>query len=86
MIMEKNIGTFSILDVDTVEGADFSSAWYYENIEKLKTRKYAQKRLSENFNRVYYWIGDNREKIRGLTLEQQEDIMIAEGVITRDDI
>lgn len=83
---KKNVGTFSILDVDTVEGADFSSTWYYGNKEKIKTRKYAQERLSEIFNRVYYWIGDNRERIRGLTLEQQEEIMIKEGIITRNDI
>ena len=87
VIMEnKSTSTFSILDVETVESADFSSVWYFENEEKLKNRKYAEKRLSDKFNRVYYWVGDNRDRIKGLTLEQQEEIMIAEGIITRDDI
>ena len=31
-------------------------------------------------------VGDNRDRLRNLTLEEQEEIMIAEGVITRDDI
>lgn len=85
--MEKReIGTYSILDVETVESADYSSLWYLKNEEKLKTRKYAEKRLSDKFNSVYYWVGDNRNRIKNLTLEQQEEMMITEGIITRDDI
>ena len=87
VIMEKNnIGTFSILDVETAEAADYSSLWDLQNSEKLKTRKYAQNPLSDTYGKIYYWVGENRDRIKGLTLEQQEEIMIAEGIITRDDI
>lgn len=83
---KKNIGIYSILDVETVESADYSSAWYFENMEQLETRKYAENTFSDKYAKVSHWIGANRDKIRNLTLEQQEEMMIAEGIITRDDI
>lgn len=85
--MEKrDIGTYSILDVETVEAADFSSLWKTKNLEKLSTRRYAQDMLSDKFCKVYYWVGNNRDKIKEMTLEQQEEMMLTEGIITRDDI
>lgn len=87
---KKNIGTYSILDVETVEAADYSGLWFIENKEQLKTRKYAKERFrghfSDDFDKVYYWVGVNRERLRGLTLEQQEEIMIEEGILTYDEI
>lgn len=83
---KKNIGTFSILDVETVESADFASAWEIENKDIIKTRKYGAKTFSDKRNEIFEWIGANRDRIRNLTFEQQEEMMIAEGIITRDDI
>lgn len=83
---KRNIGIYSILDVETVESADFSSAWSIGNMKQLETRKYAKNPFSNKFTEVYNWIGDNRERIRGLTLEQQEEIMIAEGILAKEDI
>lgn len=68
------------------DSAEFASAWNIENMYKLETRKYGQDDFSPIFARVYRWVGENRDRLRDLTLEEQEEIMIAEGVITRDDI
>ncbi|MCM1061328.1 MAG: hypothetical protein NC452_13720 [Eubacterium sp.] len=81
-----NIGTYSILDVETFEAAEFSSAWFIGNADELEKRKYGQNTFSDKFTEVYNWVGDNRSRIRNLTLEQQEEIMIAEGILTKDDI
>lgn len=74
------------LTEEIFDSAEFASAWNIGNKPTLKTRKYGQDPFSPIFARVYDWVGDNRDKLRGLTLEEQEEIMIAEGVITRDDI
>lgn len=81
-----NIGTFSILDVETVEAADYSSAWYFRNIKKLKTRKYAEDTFSDKYSEVSHWIGVNRDRIRDLTLEEQEKMMIEESILSKSDI
>ncbi len=83
---KKDIGTFSILEIETVESADFASAWFFENSEKLETRKYGKDTFSDKYGEVYGWIGKNRNRIRGLSLEQQEKMMIDEGILTRADI
>lgn len=36
--------------------------------------------------RVRLWVGENRDRIRDLSLEECEELMIADGIITRDDI
>lgn len=74
------------LTEEIFDSAEFASAWNIENMYKLETRKYGKDPFSVTFNKVYAWVGDNRDRLRNLTLEEQEEIMIAEGVITRDDI
>lgn len=83
---KKDIGAFSILDVETVESADFASAWEISNIDIIETRKYGAKPFSDQRSRILDWIGTNRNRIRNLTFEQQEEMMIEEGIITRNDI
>lgn len=83
---DKFVGAFSMLDVETVEAADFASAWEIKNMDKIKTRKYGKKRFSEERSRIFEWVGINRDKIRSLTFEQQEELMIKEGVITPDNV
>ncbi|MCM1062006.1 MAG: hypothetical protein NC452_17195 [Eubacterium sp.] len=85
--MEKNTAsTFSILDVETVESTDFASSWEIKYRDKIKTRKYGAKPFSNKRNAIFEWIGKNRKEIRNLTFEQQEEMMIKDGVLTRDDI
>lgn len=68
------------------DSTEFASAWNAENWQTLRTRKYGKDYFGATFARVYDWVGTNRDRLRDLTLEEQEEIMIAEGVITRDDI
>lgn len=82
----KNTSTFSILDVETVESADFASAWEIRNIDIIESRKYGAKPFSDQRSRILDWIGTNRKRICNLTFEQQEEMMIEEGIITRNDI
>lgn len=83
---DKFVGVFSMLDVETVEAADYSAHWELVNEDKLKTRKYYPETFSDKYNRVYYWVGENRKRIDGLTLEEQEEIFIKEGLLTKEDI
>lgn len=84
--MAETARNFAPLTEEIFDSAEFSSAWNIENWQTLRTRKYGQDYFSAIFNSVYLWVGENRDRLRGLTLEEQEEIMIAEGVITRDDI
>lgn len=84
--MAETACNFAPLTVEIFDSVEFASAWNIGNMDKLATRKYGQNEFSEIFNSVYLWVGENRDRLRGLTLEEQEEIMIAEGVITRDDI
>ncbi len=83
---KKDIGTYSILDVETVEASDFASAWEIDNIDIIETRKYGAEPFSDKRSEILAWVGKNRDRIRNLTFEQQEEMMLAEGIITRDDI
>lgn len=84
--MAEIVGNFTPITEEIFDSTEFPSAWNIGNMDKLATRKYGQDDFSAIFNRVYLWVGANRDRLRGLTLEEQEVIMIAEGVITRDDI
>lgn len=77
---------FSYLSIDDVEGGEFASAWFIGNMDKITKRKYGKNLFSDLYNKVHSWVWDNRDRIRGMKLEEQEELMIAEGVITRDDI
>lgn len=87
--MENTNRNFAPLTEDIFDSAEFSSAWFIGNRDELKKRKYMQEPddgFSLLADKVYFWVGENRDKLRGLTLEEQEEIMITEGIITRDDI
>lgn len=83
---KKSIGRFSILDEETFDAAENSEYWATINREKLKTRKYYPETFSDKFSKIYYWAGHNLDKLEGLTLEEQEEIFIKEGLLTREDI
>lgn len=83
---KKSIGTFSILDEETFDAAENSEYWEDINYDKLKTRKYFPEKFSDKYSKIYYWAGHNFDKLEGLTLEEQEEIFIKEGLLSREDI
>lgn len=85
----KNLGVFSALGYEDYDAGEFSTYWFITNIDKIEqTRKYGKTPFNPTFSKVKAWVWRNYQKIRAekLTLEQQEELMIAEGVITREDI
>lgn len=84
--MAENKAMFNAAMWNDLESGEFASSWNIENYEEISKRKYGADRLGGTFMKVYIWIGANRDRIRDLTLEEQENMMIAEGVITRSDI
>ncbi len=88
MAETKNLGVFSAMGFEDYDCGEFYSAWRTCNSEKIKTRKYGKTPFNPTFSKVKAWVWKNYQKIRAekLTLEQQEELMIAEGVITREDI
>lgn len=83
IIMEKK--DLSMLTYEDYEWDECVSAWDSRHEKELETRKYAQD-FNPKYSKVQDWVYDHKEEVRDLTLEQQEEMMIAEGVITRDDI
>ena len=84
--MEENKVMFNAAMWDDDECGEFASAWNISNYEEISKRKYGADRLGGTFMKVYVWVGANRDRIRDLILEQQEQLMLAEGVITNGDI
>ena len=86
MTQEQEKVTFSALGYEDYASGEFASAWFIGNSEEIKKRKYGQNPFSEKYGAVWNWIGTNRDRIKGLNFEEAEELMIADGVITYDDI
>lgn len=65
--------------------AEFASDWACGNMWELEKKRY-WKDFSLLQYKVRLWVGENRDRIRDLSLEECEELMIADGIITRDDI
>ena len=64
--------------------AEFASDWACGNMWELDKKKY-WKDFSLLQYKVRLWVGENRDRIRDLeTLEEVEELMIADGIITRE--
>ena len=75
------------ISAEEYRAIDFASDWVSGYGDKLGKRKYWKGKFSPIKVDIYTWIGENRDRIRGLkTLEEVEELMIADGIITRDDI
>ena len=75
------------ISAEEYRAIDFASDWVSGFCLELDKRKYWQEDFSPIQHRIYTWIGENRNRIRDLdTLEEVEELMIADGIITRDDI
>lgn len=83
--MEEQKRVFTALGFEDYDWSETTSAWFVHNMDKLKTRKYNQG-FTPQMGRVYDWVYEHRNIIWDTTLEEQEQMMIADGVLTPDDI
>jgi len=88
MAETKNLGVFSAMGFEEYDAGEFMTAWHIGNSDKIETRKYGKTPFNPTLSKIEAWVWKNYQKIRAekLTLEQQEELMIAEGVITREEI
>ena len=85
----EDINTFGpeFISEERFRAEEFASDWVSGYCLSLRKRKYWQEDFSPIQDAIFTWIGKNRDRIRGLdTLEEVEELMIADGIITRDDI
>lgn len=82
---KKNIGIYSIMTYEDYEWDECVSAWSFFHMNELKNRKYASQFNPKLFE-VKDWVYEHREDVKSLTLEQQEEMMIKDGILTREDI
>ena len=83
MAEEKRV--FTALGYEDYEWSEITSAWFCRHMDELKTRKYNQG-FTPQMDRVYDWVYEHRDIIRDISLEEQERMMIADGVLTPEDI
>ena len=76
---------FSAIGVEEVEWGEFTSSWSIKFMDELASRKY-HKNFNPKFVDVLNWAFAHRDMIRNMPFEEQERLMIADGVITADDL
>lgn len=64
---------------------EFTSAWHIHFLKELKTRKYNDG-FTPQMDRVYDWVYKHKDIVWDTPLEEQERMMIEDGVLTPDDI
>ena len=75
------------ISAEVFRAEEFATDWASGYCLTLRKRKYWQEDFSPIQHRIFSWVGKNRDRIKGLkTLEEVEELMIADGIITRDDI
>lgn len=76
---------FSAIGVEEVEWGEFTSSWSIKFMDELASRKY-HKNFNPKFVDVLNWAFTHKNMIRNMPFEEQERRMIADGVITADDL
>lgn len=76
---------FSAIGVEEVEWGEFTSSWSIKFMDELASRKY-HKNFNPKFVDVLNWAFAHKDMIRNMPFEEQERRMIADGVITTDDL
>lgn len=76
----------SMLTYDDIEWGECVSAWDIGHMDELKSRKYAQPICSPLQAAIGDWLYAHRDEIWDISLEEAERRMIADGVLTPDDI
>lgn len=83
--MEEQKRVFTALGYEDYEWSECTSAWFCRHMDELDTRKYAEM-FNPKMGKVYDWVYEHRSVIRDISLEEQERMMIADGVLTPEDI
>ena len=65
--------------------SELISAWHIRFMDELSTRKYGDL-FSDEMDRVDEWVYKHRDIIWDTPFEEQEQMMIADGVLTPEDI
>lgn len=76
---------FSAIGIEDIEWSEFTSAWSIRFMDELKNRAY-RKDFNPKFVDVLNWAFAHRENIWDIPFEEQEKMMIADGVLTESDI
>lgn len=76
---------FSTVGVEEIEWGEFTTAWSIRYMDEFENRKY-HKDFNPKFTAVLNWAFANKDIIWDMPFEEQERKMIADGVITKDDI
>ena len=76
---------FSAVGIDEVEWSEFTSSWSIKFMVELEDRKY-HKDFNPKFVDVLNWAFAHKNMIRDMPFEEQERLMIEDGVITAADI
>lgn len=83
--MEEQEQVFTALTFEDYDYTETTSAWHIKNMDNLKTKKYGA-RFNPKIDKVYDWVYEHRDIIQELSFEEQEQMMIADGVLTPEDI
>lgn len=83
MAEEKRV--FTALGYEDYERTECTSAWHIANMDELKTRKYG-KIFNPKIDAVFDWVYAHKDIIWDIPFEEQEQMMIADGVLTPEDI
>lgn len=83
--MEKPNRVFTAMGYEDYDWSETTSAWFIHFMDELDTRKYAT-RFNPKMNRVNDWVYAHKDIIWDTPFEEQERMMIADGVLTPEDI
>lgn len=76
---------FTALSSEDYERTEFTSAWFITFMDELETRKYGT-RFNPKLNKVNEWVYKHKDIALNTPLEEQERMMIEDGVLTPEDI
>ena len=79
------IRVITALGYEDYERTKFTSAWYIKNSNEIKTRKYGT-RFNPKLNDIREWAYAHKDIIRDISFDEQERMMIEDGVLAPEDI
>lgn len=79
-----HIENFSAIGIDTIQWEECTNTWFFKNRKSLVNKPYFNN--SKLYGKVNDWVYAHRDEIDSMSLEEQEERMIADGVLLREDI
>lgn len=76
---------FSAIGVEDIEWSEFTSAWSIRFMLELKNKQY-RKNFNPKFVDVLNWAFAHRDIVWDTPFEEQEKMMIADGVLSESDL